>query len=184
VSRLSRVYAWEHIIDMGHNDHGVVSAEHTADGFAPFDWETQSGGYTTIQHSSITPSTVSTTARAYGNPYSTFGFGGAESSFMLEFDIATPSTFRLEGTVSSRIGLGRVSLTGPGTNLLFDTAGLQPTPFLYEGILAPGRYQFEVFSSADYGSAVALLTVVPGPGAASLAAAAMFGWPRARRARV
>ncbi len=181
VSRQSRAYAWEHIIDMGGNDHGVVSFERTTSGFGPFDWEFQSGGYTAIQHSSISPSSIGVIARAFGNPMSTFGFGGAESSFLFVFDIAAPATFRLEGDVSSFIGEGRVSLVGPGVNLLFDTPGMQPTPFLHDGAFIPGRYEMEVFTTADYGSVNALLTVVPAPGSAGIVAMAAAVFYRRRR---
>lgn len=168
VSRASRAFAWEHIIDMGGNDHGVMSFERTTNGFEPFDWDFQIEGYTAVQHSSITPSQVLVTTRAFGNPASTFGFGGADSDFTFVFDIASPSTYRLEGTVASFIGWGRVSLDGPGLSLLADTPSMQPTPFRFEGALAPGRYTFGVSSSADYGEAIATLTVVPAPGSAAL----------------
>lgn len=179
VSRASRAYAWEHIIDMGGNDHGTSSFERTTNGFEPFDWDFQIEGYTAVQHSSLSGSQVLVTTRAFGNPMSTFGFGGADSDFSFVFDIASPATFRLEGTVASFIGWGRVSLDGPGLSLLADTPGSQPTPFLFEGTMVPGRYAFSVSSSADYGEAIAALTVVPAPAGALLLGLA--AWRRPRR---
>lgn len=181
VSRASRAYAWEHIIDMGGNDHGVVSFERTTEGLEPFDWDFQVEGYTAVQHSTIAPSQVSVATRAFGTPMSTFGFGGANSDFTYVFDIATPATFRLEGTVASFIGWGRVSLDGPGVSLLADMPGMQPSPFLFEGSLSPGRYALAVSSSADFGEANATLTVVPGPGAFALWVAATVWRRRSRR---
>lgn len=181
VSRASRAYAWEHIIDMGGNDHGVVSFERTTNGLEPFDWAFQVEGYTAVQHSSIAPGQVSVVTRAFGNPMSTFGFGGADSDFTYVFDISSPATFRLEGTVASVIGWGRVSLDGPGVSLLADTPGMQPTPFLFEGSLTPGRYALAVSSSADFGEASATLTVVPGPGAFGLLVSGACWRRRSRR---
>ncbi|MCE7974139.1 MAG: hypothetical protein DYG92_07430 [Leptolyngbya sp. PLA1] len=178
-SRSSRAYAWEHIIDMGGNDHGTASFERTTSGFEPFDWAFQVEGYTAVQHSSISASEVLVTTRAFGNPMSTFGFGGANSDFSFVFAISNPATFRLEGTVASFIGWGRVSLEGPGLNLLADTPGNQPTPFLFEGTMMPGLYAFSVSSSADYGEAIATLTVVPAPAGALLLGLA--AWRRPRR---
>jgi len=181
VSRASRAYAWEHIIDMGGTDHGVVSFQRTTAGLEPFDWDFQVEGYTAVQHSSIAPSQVSVVTRAFGTPMSTFGFGGANSDFTYVFDIATPATFRLEGAVASFIGWGRVSLDGPGVSLLADTPGMQPTPFVFEGSLAPGRYALAVSSSADSGEANATLTVIPGPGAFALLVSAAVWRRRSRR---
>lgn len=183
VSRHSRVYAWEHFIDMGHNDLGVSSSEHTTDGFEPFDWEFQIGGYTAIQHSSISMATVSIVAGAFGTPQSTFGYGGGESSMTFTFDILSPATFHLAGTVASMIGVGSVSLEGPGVSLVADTPGTNPTPFLFEGEMVPGRYTLSVLSTADYGSVSAVLDVIPSPGACVLLPAGLMALRRRPHSR-
>ena len=181
VSRFSRVYAWEHFISMGGQDGGTITSEHTSADFLPFDFQRSAGGYTALQQSIIGPSAVSITAQAFGTPQSTFGFGGAESSLVFVFAIFTSGTFQLEGTVASMIGDGFVSLQGPGVDLLANTPGTQPTPFFFSGMMVPGRYEFTVRTTADYGSVTALLTVIPTPGAAALLG--LGGMAAARRRR-
>ena len=172
VSRESRVYAWEHLIDLGGDDNGVVSGEVVSTNLLSFDRAVNGGGYTAQQASSISSSVVVANCTAYGTPQS-MGWGGAESRFTLVFDVSGPASFRLEGAQSRFIGDAIVSLSGPGTNTtIYSNAGNWPgtTPFVYEGIMSGGRYTFEVIATADFGSVQAALTVIPSPTVAPLLA--------------
>ncbi|MEK6702616.1 MAG: hypothetical protein AABZ53_10150 [Planctomycetota bacterium] len=180
VSRSSWVYAWEHTITLGHEE-GFVSDERSSAGFEPINWNIGAGGYTAIQQSAITPAAIDVVARAYGTPASALGYGSAISTQTIVFDIGAISTFRLEGGTARFIGEGRMTLTGPGVDILASVEGFQQTPFLFEGTLLAGRYTFEVYCSADWGSVDAHLTVVPTPGTIVLCGGATTLWLVRRR---
>jgi|GEM_PF-2535430 len=174
VSRESRVYAWERIVDLGGNDLGVDANEATSTSLLSFDRSVSGGGYTAQQQSSLLSSQVVVNCAAFGTPQS-MGWGGAESRFVVVFDVAAAATFRLEGVQSRFIGDAIVSLAGPGTNTtIYSNAGSWPvsTPFAYEGTMSGGRYTLEIITSSDWGSVQATLTVIPSP--ATLSPFAMF----------
>lgn len=173
VSRVSRVYAWEHMIDLGHNDLGTVSSEQGTTDFGLFDRIVGAGGYTASQRSEIGASFVSITALAYGNPHSTFGYGQAESSMTFVFDTSVPLDYLLEGSTAQFIGMGNVSLTGPGVDILVFSDGTTPVPYSYRGHMDPGRYTLAVMTTSDWSSASAMFTVVPAPGVMGLAGAGL-----------
>lgn len=182
VSRTSSLYAWEHIIDLGGNDGGVVSGSWSSNTFDPFNFSTSGGGYTAAQNSHFDSGSVFVHASAMGTPIS-MGYGGADSLFTLVFNIGAPATYRLEGTQSRFIGDAIVRLMGPGVDI-DSNAGDWPTPtaFLYEGTFTPGQYTFSVESTADFGEVYATLSVVPAPHAIG-AVLAGFGWLGSRRRR-
>jgi hypothetical protein len=172
VTRTSRVYAWEHIIDLGGNDLGITSGEASTTNLLTFDRTVTGGGYTARQTSSLNSSVATVNCNAFGNPHS-MGFGGAESRFTFVFDVTSPATFTLEGTQSRFIGDAIVSLSGPGVNTtIYSNTGTWPgsTPFSYSGLMTGGRYTFEVIATADWGSVDATLIVIPAPWSAPLVA--------------
>jgi len=182
VTRTSRVYAWEHIIDLGGNDLGTISGEASTTNLLTFDRTVTGGGYTARQASSLSSSVVTVNCNAFGNPHSR-GYGGAESRFTFVFDVASPATFTLDGTQSRVIGDAIVSLSGPGINTtIYSNTGTWPgsTPFSYSGAMTGGQYTFEVIATADWGSVDATLIVIPAPWTVTLAAIAACGRRRHR----
>lgn len=180
VTRHSRVYAWERIIDLSGHDQGLVTAEQTTSSFAPFDWSIQAGGYTAIQHSSIGAGLVTVDARTFGTAIS-MGYGNAESSMTFVFNIVATSTYRLEGSVASFIGQAKVVFSGPNILISHEATSMAPTPFVYEGFLQPGQYELSVLGTADYSVANATLAVIPAPPSAALACIVCGLAPRRRR---
>ena len=162
VSRFSRVYAWEHFIDLSGTDLGVVESEFTTSNFDPFDMQATAGGYTAVQHSSITSSLVSIATTASGTPISQ-GFGQAESDMSYVFTIAQPVSYELSGDIYRFIGSCSVSLTGPGVNDLAQGVDSTTTPFNFQGTLSPGEYTFDIVTTSDFGEVNAMLSVVPTP---------------------
>lgn len=162
VSRFSRVYAWEHFIDLSGNDLGVQQSEFTTSNFDPFNMHANAGGYTADQNSSISPSLVTISTSAQGTPVSQ-GFGQAESDMTYVFTIAQPMSYDLSGDVYRFIGPSSVSLTGPGVNDLAEGVDSTTTPFHFQGTLSPGEYTFDIATTSDQGAVNATLSVVPTP---------------------
>lgn len=162
VSRFSRVYAWEHFFDLSGNDLGVQASEFTTSDFDPFDIQATGGGYTAIQHSTITPSLVSIETDANGLPVS-HGFGQAESDMTYVFTVAQSVSYDFSGDVHRFIGPSSVSLMGPGVNDFFEGIDSATTPFSFQGTLSPGQYTLDVVTTSDFGAVNATLSVVPTP---------------------
>lgn len=163
VERYSSVSAWEHLIDLGGNDLGVVSAGLNRTDLLPFDHTVSAGGYTAVQQSSFGLGSAAFACTAFGTPQS-MGWGVAESAFVLTFDLRDAAAYSIEGEFARFIGDSRIILWGDAGEIFRHDAPAYPAEhFRTDGVLGPGRYRLEVVAQSDYGSIVGAFTVVPAP---------------------
>lgn len=179
VERYSSVSAWEHLIDLGGNDLGVVSADVTRTDLLPFDHAVSAGGYTAIQQSAFGPGAATFVCTAFGTPQS-MGWGAGESAFVLTFDLRDAAAYSLEGDFARFIGDSRIVLYAEADILLRHDAPAFPAEhFRYDGVLGPGRYRLEIVAQSDFGSIAGAFTVVPAP-APALALLGVLAFRRRR----
>lgn len=179
VERYSSVTAWEHLIDLGGNDLGTVSADFTRTDLLPFDHTVSAGGYTAVQQSAFGLGSATFACTAFGTPQS-MGWGAGESAFVLTFDLRDAAAYTLEGDFARFIGDSRIILYADGGILLRHDAPAFPAEhFRYDGVLGPGRYRLEVVAQSDFGSVAGAFTVVPAP-ATALAALGVLALRRRR----
>jgi hypothetical protein len=145
-------------VSLGGSPCGSPSA--SAPGFGPFVQSVSVATGTAAQNSTLSATSIvgtgSTSPTGTGGGGQCIGINGS-SSLSVTFTVAQPVNYTFAFTASAGLCVPTMSLTGPGTSVVYNVQTMGNTPQSFSGTLQPGSYTVAAASngSPDHGTLTA-----------------------------